>query len=284
MTSFRKIIYFPLVRIIISILLIVAVVFSGELLRNNVINKTNLSENWKNLIIGFIQIALAMLAYVFLFSKLEKRKINELSSVGFFRNTIWGCITGIGAQSLVILILYWANNYSVLKINPASYLLPGFISALVAGFVMEIILRGILFRITEEYLGTLIAFILLALLFTIVHSQSDHATILSVVTTTLQAGVLLSALYVFSRSLWLPIFFHFAWDFAEPAIFGGINPGISVGESLFTSQVTGPEVLTGGLDGPGNSLPAAIICLLLSVLFLWLAKKKNNFIKPWWRR
>lgn len=260
------------------------VVFCGELLRNNGINKTALSENLKNIIIGFIQIALAVLVYIFLFRNLEKRKINELHNKGFLKGMIWGCLIGIGVQSLVILILYRTNNYAVTKTNPVSFLVPGFISALVAGFVMEIILRGIFFRIAEEYLGTFISFILLALLFTIVHSQSDHATILSVVTTTLQAGVFLSALYVFSRSLWLPIFFHFAWDFAEPAIFGGINPGISIDESLFTSRITGPEILTGGLNGPGNSMPAAILCLLLSVLFLWLARKKNNFIKPYWLR
>ncbi|MES1225921.1 MAG: CPBP family intramembrane glutamic endopeptidase, partial [Bacteroidota bacterium] len=184
---------------------------------------------------------------------------------------------------LFILIIYIAAHYSIVSINPVSFLLPGFISALVAGVVMEILLRGILFRITEQYLGTTIATIIISLLFVIMHSRADNATILSVTATTVQAGILLSSVYVFSRSLWFPIFLHFAWDFAEPAIFGGINPGISVGETLFTSNITGPELLTGGQNGPGNSIQAAGFCLFVSILFLLLAKKKGNIIKPFWK-
>lgn len=282
--ALKKILYFPLTRIIIGILAVATVVFSGELLRNNIFNKTTLSRYQENTIIGFLQIIAATQVYIFVFKYLEKRKINELNLSNFFKDLFWGCIIGTGIQALAIFVLYLINNYSIEKTNPISFLIPGFISALVAGFVMEIILRGILFRIIEEYLGTVIACVLMALLFIFVHSRSEHATFLTVVTTTLQAGILLSALYVFNRNLWLPIFVHFAWDFAEPTIFGCINPGVSVGESLFTSKIAGPEILSGGLNGPGNSIQAALLCFLLSVLFLGLAKKKNNFIQPYWRR
>lgn len=281
---FKKILYSPFTKIIIGISLIIIVVFSGELLRNNIINKTSLSQNWKNVVIGSLQIVLAIFTYILLFRTLEKRKISELSTGNFLTNTFWGCTIGTGTQSLVILLLYWTHNYSITKTNPLSFLIPGLISALVAGFVMEIILRGILFRVVEEYLGTSIAIMFLALLFLIVHTSGEHATTLSVLATTIQAGIFLSSLYIFSKSLWLPIFFHFAWDFAEPSIFGGINPGISVEESLFTSKITGPEIFTGGLNGPGNSIQAATLCLVLSIIFLRMGKRKGNFIKPYWRR
>ena len=66
-------------------------------------------------------------------------------------------------------------------------------------------------------------------------------------------------LYVYCRNLWLPIFLHFAWDFTEPGIFGGINPGNTVEQSLFTPEISGPDFLTGGESGPQNSLQAAVI-------------------------
>ena len=81
----------------------------------------------------------------------------------------------------------------------------------------------------------------------------------------------------------MPVFLHFAWDFAEPGIYGGINPGITIEKSLFTSNFTGPELLTGGQFGPGNSIQAAMFCLIAGLIFLWLAKRKNNFIKPDWK-
>jgi membrane protease YdiL (CAAX protease family) len=137
--------------------------------------------------------------------------------------------------------------------------------------------------LAEEKLGTVLALVITSLLFVIMHSGAKGATILSVASTVIQAGVLLPALYVFSRTLWLSIFFHFAWDFAEPGIYGGINPGIGNVQSLFKSSITGSEFLTGGQFGPGDSIQATLFCLIAALLLLWLAKKKSDFIKPYWK-
>jgi membrane protease YdiL (CAAX protease family) len=117
----------------------------------------------------------------------------------------------------------------------------------------------------------------------VLHSGTKGATFLSVLSTGIQAGFLLSSAYIFSRSLWLPIFLHFAWDFTEPGIYGAINPGNTIDASLFTSKITGPQLLTGGELGPQNSIQSAIFCLITGLLFLWLAKQKNNFTKPYWK-
>jgi membrane protease YdiL (CAAX protease family) len=186
-------------------------------------------------------------------------------------------------QSLTILVIYFAAGYYLVHVNPGSFIFPGFIKAMVAGFVAEILIVGVLFRLAEEKLGTVIALVIAALFFVIMHSGAKGATILSVASTAIQAGVLIPALYVFSRSLWLPIFFHFAWDFCEPGIYGGINPGIGDVQSLFESRITGPELLTGGQFGPGDSIQATLFCLGAALLLLWSAKKKNGFIKPFWK-
>src|SRR5438270_238862 len=82
------------------------------------------------------------------------------------------------------------------------------------------------------------------------------------VATAMQAGFMLPAAYVFSRSLFLPIFIHMGWDFAEPGIFGAINPSTSISQGLFASKVSGSVFLTGGQTGPQTSLQALILCLL----------------------
>jgi uncharacterized protein len=69
-----------------------------------------------------------------------------------------------------------------------------------------------------------------------------------------------------------------------PGIYGAINPGITLEKSLFKSKITGSELITGGHFGPGNSIQATIFCLIAELLFLWLAKRKNNFIKPYWKK
>jgi membrane protease YdiL (CAAX protease family) len=106
---------------------------------------------------------------------------------------------------------------------------------------------------------------------------------MSVGATAMQAGLLIPAAYVFSRNLWLPIFLHLGWDFAEPGIFGGINPSSSLTQGLFTSKIAGNSLFTGGETGPQDSLTSLLICLLLGVIFLSLAKRKNNWINPYWK-
>jgi uncharacterized protein len=65
----------------------------------------------------------------------------------------------------------------------------------------------------------------------------------------MQAGILLSAVYILNRGLCLLIFLHFSWDFAEPGIFGAINPANTVAQSLLTSKIAGSVFLTGGQFG-----------------------------------
>ena len=238
---------------------------------------------WK-LIVAIAESAFALLAYTFLFRVYEKRKISELSTNAFWKNAVIGYATGFVLQSIFILIIYLRGNYSVIGINQASSLLPSFAAALTAGFVGEIVIRGIFFRLTEEKLGTVLTLIICVLFFAIMHVNVKGASILSVSSTAIEAGLLLSAGYVFSRSLWLPIFLHFAWDFAEPGVFGAINPGITIDQSLLTSKIEGPLILTGGQLGPQNSIQSLLLCAIVSLVFLWMARKKNNFIKPFWKR
>jgi membrane protease YdiL (CAAX protease family) len=277
-TFSQKVFSFFLTKIIIGILVIVAPVWLIESAGRWFLEKFTTHDELINGIISIAASAAAIFSYVFLFRFYESRKIVELNPSEFLKNAILGFLTGLALQSLFIFILYLADHYRILAINPLSYLMPALIMAVTAGFVAELIIRGIVFRITEEKFGTTISVLFMTILFGILHSGSKGANVISVVATSAEAGFLLSAAYVFARNLWLPIFLHIAWDFAEPGIFGGINPGNSVNKSLFTSEISGPIFLTGGEAGPQNSLQAAIFCLLAGFIFLWLAKRKNNFI------
>ncbi|MEP7145009.1 MAG: CPBP family intramembrane glutamic endopeptidase [Ferruginibacter sp.] len=283
-TTLQKIMHFFLTRIILGILVVGGSVALVENAGRYFVDKTLFPAELKDAIIGIADVAIALISYILLFRFYEKRQIKELSLATFWKNAIFSFLAGLILQSLMILVIYLAGGYLILHVNPVSFLVPGLIFSLIAGFVAEIIIVGIIFRLTEEKLGTVIALIICCLLFAISHSGNKEATLLSVLSTTIQAGILLSAVYVFTRSLWPSIFLHFAWDFAEPGIYGGINPGISIEKSLFTSRITGSELITGGQFGPGNSIQALIFCLVAGVLILWLAKRKNNFIKPYWKR
>jgi uncharacterized protein len=283
-TTFQKILHFFLTKIILGFLVVAASVAITEFAGRYLLDKTSMSDEIKNVIVAIADSVAALTVYIILFKAYEKRQIDELSLSTFGSNAFTGFFTGLILQTLLIVVIYFLGGYAILQVNPFSDLLPGFATALTAGFVAEIILRGIIFRLTEEKLGTVIALFIMAILFALMHMNATGATILSVLSTAMQAGILISAAYVFTRSLWFVIFLHFAWDFAEPGIFGAINPGNTIEKSLFAAKIAGNELVTGGQLGPQNSIQALLLYIITALLFLLLAKRKNNFVQPYWKQ
>ncbi|HMG67257.1 MAG TPA: CPBP family intramembrane glutamic endopeptidase [Chitinophagaceae bacterium] len=281
-TPFQKTLHFFLTKIIIGIVVIVGVVALAEWLRKVSLDKTNLSDSTKNIVIALVDSFLAVSVYILLFRAYEKRKVNELSAAIFLKNAFFGFAIGLILQSLFIFIIYLAGTYSIIHVNSVSTLITPFAFAMTAGFVAEILILGVVFRLLEEQSGTLIALAVFIILFAVLHVNTKGATFVSVAATAMQAGFLLPAAYVFGRNLWLPIFLHFSWDFAEPGIFGAINPSTSEAQGLLASHISGSPLITGGQMGPQDSIQSLILCSLTGILFLLLAKRKKNFIKSKW--
>ena len=282
-TPLQKALHFFLTKMIIGIGVIVLLVAVIEWLGSSILDKTNLPDDKKALTVAVAEAFIATTGYIFLFRIYDKRPIHELSASAFFNNATVGFLTGVALQSLFILVIYLTGTFLIVNINPVSTLISPFAFALTAGFVAEIIMIGIVFRLLEQQTGTVIALFIFIILFAILHINVKGATLISISATAMQAGLLLPAAYVYSRNLWLPIFLHFGWDFAEPGIFGGINPSASLTQGLLTSKIAGNSLFTGGETGPQDSLSSLLLCLLSGLIFLSLAKQKNNLIKPQWK-
>jgi uncharacterized protein len=283
-SAFYKISHFFLVKMAVGIALVVAAVAFSEFFIGLPLRIATFSDYTKGLIIALADAAMALLAYVLLFRAYEKRRIMELSLSNLGKYGIMGFAIGLILQASFILVILFVGSYTVTQVNPVSYVIPSLAAALTAGFVAELLIIGIFFRLTEEKLGTAITLIITVGIFAIVHARKEDATFLGVCATAVNAGFLLPAAYIYSRSLWLPIFIHFAWDFAEPGIFGANNPGNTISQSLLTSEIKGPTTFTGDSLGPQNSIQSLLLCLAVGVIFLWLAKRKDNLIRPFWKK
>jgi membrane protease YdiL (CAAX protease family) len=84
----------------------------------------------------------------------------------------------------------------------------------------ELLFRGFIFRWLENGTGTWMAIIISAALFGAAHALNRGSSVSEVTAIGIEAGVLLSAAFVVSRSLWFPIGIHFGWDFAIGAFNG----------------------------------------------------------------
>jgi uncharacterized protein len=143
--------------------------------------------------------------------------------------------------------------------------------------IEELLFRGVLFRIMEERIGTVISLVASTLLFGATHLVNANATLWGALSIALTGGAMLTAAYIVTRSLWLPIGLHFAWNFTHAGIFGVVISG-SDGppQSLLNVMLSGPSALTGGTFGPEASLLALLVCLVPTVLLLRRAARTGQ--------
>jgi hypothetical protein len=94
----------------------------------------------------------------------------------------------------------------------------------------------------------------------------------------LEAGILFAALYIWTRSLWLPIGVHWAWNFCQGPVYGAHVSGTNFGHTWITATFSGPEWATGGIFGPEAGLPAVFIGTALGLIVLQKARASKNWI------
>ncbi|MET7336701.1 CPBP family intramembrane glutamic endopeptidase [Nonomuraea sp. NPDC005650] len=141
----------------------------------------------------------------------------------------------------------------------------------------ELLFRGVLFRIVEERTGTVIALVVSAVLFGATHLVNVNATLWGALSLALTGGTMTAAAYVATRSLWLPISLHFAWNFTHAGIFGVVLSGSNLPpHGLLNATLSGPAPLTGGTFGPEASLLALLVCLGPTVVWLRRAARTGQ--------
>jgi membrane protease YdiL (CAAX protease family) len=283
LTRKQKIFNFPIVKIVLALLTFMAVVIIGQQIAVKLLALTPLEKDYRNLLKGLSVSFSCILSYILFFKKYDKRAITEFSAKGLAKNLTIGILIGFVLQSFTILVMYLNGNYSVVKINPVSFILIPFAIMFTVAIIEEILVRGIIFRIVEEKLGSYISLTISSLLFGVFHLVNPHGTLISGICIT-TAGFMLGAAFIYSRNLWFPIALHFAWNFTQSGIFGAITSGNEKTSSLLEAKIQGPEFITGGEFGPEGSIQAIVFCALGTILLLALSQKQNKIITPYWKK
>ena len=279
-----KILYNPFIRIVIGIGICVTVFIIVQAAIAWLLGFTHVSDEIKTLITSVIATIAVLTTYIKLYSKYENRSIAELSTKHLVKNIIIGIALGALLQCLTIYVIYINHSFSVIATNSFLYILPGLGISLSAAILEEILFRGIIFRITEEKLGSYIALAISASIFGAAHLANPNSTLLAALGIAVQAGLLLGAAYIYTRNLWFPIALHFAWDFTQSGIFGATMSGGTIGKSLLTTRIDGPTLISGGAFGPEGSIQATLFCLAAAIVLMIINHKQHKLIKPYWAK
>ncbi len=103
--------------------------------------------------------------------------------------------------TLVILIMFLGNAYTILSVNPLTFLMPALALGIPSAIFEEILLRGIIFRITEEKLGSIRGLVISSIIFGFAHLTNENSTVFSVIAIAIEAGVILGAAFIYSKNL-----------------------------------------------------------------------------------
>jgi uncharacterized protein len=283
LTAKQKIFNFPVTKIILALLTFMAFVVIGQQIVAKLLALTSFDKEYRNLLKGIFVSALAISSYVLFFKYYEKRIVTEFAAKRLAQNLIFGTLIGFVLQSLTVLVMYFSGSYNVITISPVSSILIPLGVAFTIAIIEEILVRGIVFRIIEEKLGTYISLSVSAILFGALHLANPNSNLFSGLCVTV-AGFLLGASFVYSRNLWFPIALHFAWNFTQSGIYGAITSGNEKTSSLIVSKIQGSAWITGGEFGPEGSIQALVFCLIATIIVLALSQKENKIIKPYWKK
>ena len=135
----------------------------------------------------------------------------------------------------------------------------------------------------EEFGGSWTALLLTSAFFGAAHLANPGASWIAAVGIAFEAGAMLGAAYMLTRSLWLPIGIHAAWNFTQGEIFDIPVSGTKV-HGFVLARLTGSPLLTGNGFGLEASLIAIIVATLFGIGVLSLAIRNGQLMRPIWLR
>jgi len=275
----KRIVAFPLVRLVLIVVLFGTLSLPLTL-------AVRPSTIWRVIVVNW---ALALVLFVAM-NVVERFAAGKTAkAIGFdprfaLRDVTLGCALGAVLFSTVLVELRFAGFYRFEAIHVSGDVAIAALLLLGDAVVEELIFRGILFRLVEEWAGTWIALAVSAALFGLAHAANPGATWFSSLAIAIEAGVLLGAAYVVTRNLWFPIGLHFAWNFFEGPVYGTQISGHVFLKSMVTAKVAGPEIFTGGQFGPEAGLFAIVTCVVAATALLAYGVRHSLIRAPAWRK
>ena len=233
---------------------------------------------------AIITIALVGLTYKFGITRLGENPRDDLRMDGAPRQTGIGLLVGTLLFSAVVALAAALGVYRVTGWGDVSSVIPILIgSSMVPAFTEEVLFRGILFRWIEAFGGTWAALLISSAFFGAAHLLNPGATWFSAFAIAVEAGLLLGGAYMLTRSLWMPIGLHAAWNFTQGGIFGVPISG-HPSQGFIRSELQGPAVLSGSGFGLEASVIAIVIASAAGVFLVRRAVRRDLLVKPWWVR
>ncbi len=195
------------------------------------------------------------------------------------RKTFSNIIVGLTFAALFFLIYIALSLIFGVKISVNKYIDYNALSSILlvllfASIIEELIFRGIIFQLFLSRYNKAVIIIISSLLFAAVHSANLNITALAMLNIFL-AGIVFSIMYYTTKSLWLPISFHFFWNSIQSLVCGLNVSGNSYLVSLLSVEVTSIQPMLFGADfGAEGGIIATLWLFVIIPIVLNFSRKR----------
>lgn len=281
MEIIKRVLNWTLVRFVLEVVLFAAFMLGAKWVYTSITGDTSpiqTEEGFASLQRAVFGVGALFLSYSLAVGIVERRWIGELSLKKLGTDGLIGTGYGFLALSSLIGAMFILDGYNVTGVNENFEF--GYIFAWVSFFAImeELLFRGLIYRIAEARFGTWAGLVLSSLYFAYVHINNPHASEIGTIAIIL-AGLWLGILYTASSGrLWIPIFAHIIWNYAQ-ALYGVPVSGTTAFSNYLEAEISGPEWVTGGQFGPEASYLAVG---LIGALFVagYVFASRHGLIKP----
>lgn len=275
--SIKRVLHFPITKIIIGIV----VCFSLFVVIQNFVLKPFfysiiLDKSIADPIIHCLSLIVLLVSYYYLFRLYDKRKITELSTTYLLKEMFGGFFSGFVTISLSIFILYLLGYYQAISISTTHYSIKFFTVLLLAALIEDLFHRGLIIRVCENWIGTHLALVI-GMLVEMQHIYNPNSNLFSLFYYLIW-GFSMAMMFIYTKRIWLPYFFHIGWNFSQP-FYGSNLTGLNDMGSIIQSKFNGPELLTGGAVGIEGSIFTASFLLLIGIILYYRAKREGKIVK-----
>ncbi len=195
----------------------------------------------------------------------------------------WGILFGAGMQAIALAVETVSGCAHVTALGGLAgdaKLIAVTAAVFFAGALFEeLSMRGYVLQNLWEEWGLVPAVVLTSVTFAAVHLSNPHShdqealTVSGLVAFALWACVSL----LWTRSLWLALGAHMAWNVFEGPVFGLPVSGVSMpAQTVLVESVHGPQWLTGGAFGPEAGV-SSLVALLAGFMVLRALHRRNAF-------
>ena len=172
-------------------------------------------------------LSLALVAATVVFARwVDRRPVTDfaLTHRHLGRDLAVGAAIGLAMTAAVAAVLLAAGEGRPSQLAVTSWGALGFaaVASLVNCFAQEFLLRGYLLTAMARTWGATAAVLITSAIFAAIHPPVWAGTPQSLLLAAdiFGAGLLLGGCVLLTRSIWLAVGLHFAWNFAQPLVFG----------------------------------------------------------------